>query len=245
MKTPLLITTIAFSSALLFHSCQCDHATSDHPPKKITVIGSAETEVVPDEIYMSFTLREYLNDGKQKVDLENIKTTFLKTCNASGVADSNIVISSYTGYERWDYYYYRKRRMEPDFMASITYTVKASSADVLDKIVATLDDKALENFFISKTSYSKIEELRKDVKIKALKASQDKAKYLAESIGEEIGEALLIQEIDNSYVSDFAESNASGFLKAAEPDQSEAFDTGKKFARLKVRYEMNCEFALE
>lgn len=244
MKYYLTLPMTLIAASIIFISCQSECCKSDQQPKKITVIGSAETEVIPDEIYMSFTLREYLNDTKQKVDLEQIKSRFLKTCAESGVADSNVVISSYTGYERWDYYYYRKRRMEPDFMASITYTIKAPSADVMDKVVATLDDKALDNFFISKTSYSKMEELRKEVKIRALKASQEKAKYLAESIGEEVGEAILIQEIDNSYVSDFAESNA-GLLKAAEADQSAPFDTGKNFARIKVRYEMNCEFALK
>lgn len=244
MKTTLISLATLFTIAFSCTSCRNHSNTNDQPPKKIAVVGSAETEVVPDEIYMSFTLREYLNDTKQKVDLEQIKSTFLKTCVENGVADSNIVISSYTGYERWDYYYYRKRRMEPDFMASITYTIKAPSADVLDKVVATIDEKALDNFFISKTSYSKMEELRKEVKIRALKASQEKAKYLAESIGEEIGEAILIQEIDNSFISDYAQSN-TGILKAAEADQSEPFDTGKNFARIKIRYEMNCEFALK
>ena len=35
--------------------------------KKITVTGSAEIRVVPDEIYVNFTLQEYYNKQKSKI----------------------------------------------------------------------------------------------------------------------------------------------------------------------------------
>ncbi|MBI4931929.1 MAG: SIMPL domain-containing protein [Bacteroidetes bacterium] len=242
-KSFILMLT-AFLSAVLI-SCNCCDNKSESP-KKIDVTGSAEMEFVPNEIYMTFTLKEYLDASKKKIKLETIKTDFLALCKEAGVADSNISISSYTGNERWDYYWYKRRKSEPDFMGSISYAVKVSSTDKLDKIVSGLNENAIDNFNISKTSHSDIEQFRKDVKTKALIASKAKAEYLAKSIGEEIGEALLIQEIENSYTGYYsnAYSNSNVVSQTAmnmEGDNS----SGPNFQKIKLRYEMKVEFKLK
>ena len=49
--------------------------------KKITVTGSAEIKVVPDEIYVNFTLQEYYNKQKAKIDIDHIQKDFLNRCS--------------------------------------------------------------------------------------------------------------------------------------------------------------------
>jgi uncharacterized protein len=242
MKTKLFVLLLSLSAATFFNSCG-SRETKTEPPK-ITVTGSAEMEIVPNEIYMNFTLKEYLGP-KRKVKLDTIKSEFLKLCKVTGVADSNISISGYTGNENWDYYWYKKHN-RPDFMGSISYIVKVSSADKLYKIVAGLNEDAIDNFYISKTSHSKIEQYRKEVKTKALIAGKTKAEYLAKSIGEDLGEALLIQEVDNSYgyyYSNERENNniVSQTALSAESDNT----TSPSFQKIKLRYEMKVEFKLK
>jgi uncharacterized protein YggE len=159
MKTKqiLLIFTISFS--LFLFACSGNDKTET--PKKIEVMGSAEMEFVPDEIYMTFTLKEYLDNSRKKVKLETIKNEFLSLCKTLGIPDSDISIASYSGNERWDYWWYYKRRKEPDFMSSISYTVKVSSPEKLDQIVSAINENAIDNFNITKTSHSEIEKLRK------------------------------------------------------------------------------------
>jgi len=242
MKTKILVgLLIAFFSAVVISYAGEDNKTGTQ--KKIEVTGSAEMEFVPNEIYMTFTLKEYLDASKKKVKLEGIKTNFISLCKATGVADSNISISSYTGNERWDYSWYKRRKKEPDFMSSISYTVKVSSPEKLDKIVAGLNENAIDNFHITKVSHSDIEQLRKEVKINALIASKNKADYLAKSIGEELGEALLIQEIDNSFFpSQLSNSNmVSQTTMTMESDNS----SGPNFQKIKLRYEMKVQFKLK
>lgn len=248
MKNKLFVLILAVSFSTVLISCQEDDNKTESQ-KKIEVTGSAEMEIVPNEIYMTFTLKEYLDVAKKKVKLESIKTDFLTLCKTVGVADSNISISSYTGNERWDYYWYKRRKTEPDFMGSISYAVKVSSSDILDKIVAGLNENAIDNFNISKTSHSDIEQLRKEVKTKALIASKAKADYLAKSIGEKLGEALLIQEIDDSYMGYYSNysnerSNSNVVSQTAmslEGDNSSA----PNFQKIKLRYEMKVEFKLK
>lgn len=235
-----LLITCCFS--LLFASCG---EGNDKPevPKKIEVTGSAEMEVTPDEIYMSFTLKEYLDASKKKVKLDQIKANFLTLCKEQGVPDSSITVSRYSGYERRDYYWYKRRKSEPDFMASISYTVKANSTDILDAIVAGLNEKAVDNFTITKTEYSDIVKLRQEVKTMALIAAKAKAEYLAKGIGEEVGEALLIQEIENGYVSDNINKRLSNSIGIVSEDNME--NSTPSYEKIKIRYEMRADFKLK
>lgn len=245
MKNKFYILILAASSSMALISCSC-RSDKTETPKKIEVTGSAEMEIVPNEIYMTFTLKEYLDVAKNKVKLESIKTNFLKLCKAAGIADSNISISSYAGNERWDYYWHKRRKTEPDFMGSITYAVMVSSADKLDKIVAGLNESAIDNFNISKTSHSDVEKLRKEVKTQALIASKNKADYLAKSIGEELGEALLIQEIGDSYNNYYSnENNYSNNVSQTAMSMGSNNSSTPDFQKMKLRYEMKVEFKLK
>ena len=50
--------------------------TNNPYPKTISVSGSAEMEIVPDEIYVNVVLSEYQKKGESKKDIETIKTQF-------------------------------------------------------------------------------------------------------------------------------------------------------------------------
>lgn len=231
---------LACCISFLFISCG-DGDDKTEIAKRIEVTGSSEMEVTPDEIYMTFTLREYLDAGKKKVDLDVLKTEFLTLCKQVGVADSAISVSGYSGHERHDYSWYKRRKNEPDFMGSISYLIKAGSSEKLDLIIAGLNEKAVENFWLTKTAHSNMVELRKEVKTNALKAAKLKAEYLAESIGEEVGEALLIQEIESGY-REYSNTRLSNSIMAYG-DESET--STPSFEKIKIRYEMRVDFRLE
>jgi len=93
------------------------------------------------------------------------------------------------------------KKQNPDMKAGISYWVKVNNVSKLDELVEKMDDEATQNFFIAKTTYSKMDELKKDMKIAAVKAAREKAIYLSEAIGEHIGAAITINdpmEIDNT-----------------------------------------------
>lgn len=159
-------------------------------PKTITVSGSAEMEIVPDEIYVNIELKEYQKKSESKKDLETIKSQFLEFCKQAGIPDSAINIESYSG----NSYYYtaRRKKKSPDLFAGITYQVKFNSSKPMDQLVEKLDDEATQNFAIAKVSHSRIVEFRKQLKIKSVQAAKEKAVYLTESVGEKTGEAITI-----------------------------------------------------
>ena len=212
--------------------------------KKIEVTGSAEMEVVPDEIYVNFTLQEYYNKSKQKLDINQIQKDFLTRCTAAGISKDRIQIQNMNGYDQSSWYWRKKKQEQPDMMASTTYIIKFSVAADIDKLVNTLDDNATQNMYISKTSCSKIEDYRKDIKIKALQAAKAKAQYLCESIGEKVGAALLIKEVTDvgGYPQPTMErAMMSNMAMDAAPSANEGID----FQKIKIRFEMVAQFAIQ
>jgi uncharacterized protein len=230
------------------------HAQAPVPvpfPKTITVAGSAEMEITPDEIYVNVELTEYQKKGSPKKDIESIKAQFLESCKAAGIADSAISIVSYSGYNNY-YTWKRNKKKDPDMFAVVTYQVKFKSSKLMDDLVEKLDDESTKNFQIVNTSHSKMTEFRKQLKIQAIKAARDKGIYLTDAINEKLGEAITINEPDvvtipyrsnvvaGSNVYSQARLNFSNGYSSSGDDANEV-----DFKKLKIRYEVTVIFALK
>src|SRR5215510_8230286 len=70
-------------------------------PRTITVTGSSEMEIIPNEIYVVVDLQEYQKKGQDKIAIDRIKSTFLQECKAIGSPDWAITIASYDGYTNY------------------------------------------------------------------------------------------------------------------------------------------------
>jgi uncharacterized protein len=215
-------------------------------PKTISVSGSAEMEIVPDEIYVNIVLREYQKRGESKKELDALKNDFLAACKAGSIADSAISIVSYTGYN--DYFWLRKKKKNPDLMASITYQVKFSASKQMDELVDKLDDEATQGFSIVSTNHSKMTEFRKQLKTQAVIAAKNKATYLTDAINEKLGAAITIKEPAEpslTRMSNVANYRSQAILYSNERNDGNASSIDVDFKKIKLRYEVDVIFALQ
>jgi uncharacterized protein YggE len=226
--------------------------TNNPFPKTISVSGSAEMEIVPDEIYVNILLTEYQKRGEPKKDLETIKTQFAESCKAVGIPDSLISIAFYSGYSSGNYYYIRKKK-SPDLFATITYQVKFKNSKLMDDLVEKLDDNATRNFSIVSVSHSKIKEFRRELKIKAIQAAREKGIYLTEAVGEKLGETITINEPAEwrppvSVYNNRGE-NTSLYFKSMGIEEEQGNGNGSAievdFKKFKLKFEVNVVFALK
>lgn len=221
------------------------HATAQETKpvqRTISVNGSSEIEVVPDEIYVQVDLREYNKKNGDKVDINTIKNNFLEACKSIGLTEKEVTVQSYQGYD--NNWWWRKKKPNPDMKASISYWIKLSKVDMLDALVEKMDDEATQNFFIAKVSYSKMDEVKKDLKIAAVKAARDKAIYLAEAIGEKVGEAVTINEpteVNNQPQPVYANT----MMKTADAEGYTTPPMNVDFKKIKIQFEVNVVFALK
>ncbi|HEX7902597.1 MAG TPA: SIMPL domain-containing protein [Chitinophagaceae bacterium] len=250
MKKFLLL-PVAVLSVIIIAAQQ--PAVSTNPfPKTITVSGSAEMEVIPDEIYVNIALREYQKRGEDKKDLETVKSQFLEYCKASGIPDSAISIASFTGFN--NYYSFRKKKKDPNMMASIVYQVKFKDSKTMDALVEKLDDEATQSFTIAATGHSKMTEYRKQLKIKAIQAAKDKGIYLTDAINEKLGAAITITEPDSppsGIIVPYDNNNIRirGLNTIASFGSYDQYKEGGEkdidFKKIKLRFEVSVIFALQ
>ncbi len=213
-------------------------------PRTITVNGSAEMEIVPDEIYVQVDLKEYEKKGQGKMTIDKIRQNFLTAVRSLGLPDSSLVIAGYDG-ANGDPWWRKKNKLKDELYSSITYQVKLRSSAQVDQLVDKLDNAATQNFFIQRTSHSKLTEFRKNLKVQAVKAAKEKAGYLAEAINENIGVAVTINE-PNEYYQPYYGNMASNRMMKAEMDQQGAPDQPQAdFKKIKIKYDVNVVFALK
>ncbi len=214
-------------------------------PRTITVNGSAEMEIVPDEIYVQVDLKEYEKKNAGKVTIDKIRQDFLTAVRSLGLPDSAISIAGYDG-ANGNPWWRKKNKLKDELYASISYLVKLKSSAQVDQLVDKLDDAATQNFFIQSTSHSKLTEFRKQLKIQAVKAAKDKAAYLAEAINEKVGEAVTINEPNEyyqPYYNNMANMRSNSVMKVAmeqAPDQPQA-----DFKKIKIKFDVSVVFALK
>lgn len=211
-------------------------------PRTIQVNGSAEMEIIPDEIYVQVTFKEYDKKGSGKVDIDKIRSGFLSAYRSLGMPDSLISVLSYDGNngDLW----YRKKKKKEELYNSISYQIKFANTAKMDELVNKLDDDATQVFRVIKTGHSKLEEFRKQLKIQAVKSAKEKADYLGAAINEKIGQAVNIEE-PNEFYYPFQNNYAANY-KMVDMAAREVADAGPAvdFQKLKLRYEVKVVFAL-
>lgn len=208
---------------------------------KIEVTGSAEMEVVPDEIYAAFTVQEYYNKQKEKINIDAISKNFLATCEKTGISKDRIEVQDMSGFDNTNWWYRKRKKEQPDLLQSTVYIVKFSSPAEVDKLVNMLDDNATQNVYISKTGSSRQAEYKKQLKKEALQNAKAKAQYLLEGIGAKTGAVLFVKEIEPNEFPVYKGRFESNAMIAQDGSANE----GLNFRKLKYRYEVEAHFAIE
>lgn len=209
--------------------------------KKITVSGSAETEVTPDIIYISISLKEYLkdNNSKKKVEITTLENQLFKAVQDAGIAKENLTINNLSGYS------VAEKKKNPDFLVSKQYRLKVTDLNKWNELIGAVDPKGVAYTNIDSYDYSKIEALKKELKIKALQAAKAKAAYLVEALGNQLGSVIDIQELNNeSFPQPMYRANVM-MMKAESADAMSGAAPEIDFKKIKLNYTMNTVFEIK
>jgi len=160
--------------------------------RKIEVTGIAEKEVTPDIINVSISLQEYI-DGKKKTTIDQLENQLETAVKEAGIPKEDFTISNVSG---WNNTWQKKKN--PDFLASKQYNIRFHDLNKFNQILSKIDPKGIQSTSIESYDYSKMAELKRDLKIQALLSAKEKATYLLNSINEKTGRPISITETDNS-----------------------------------------------
>jgi len=228
---------LMFIPAIILFACASVFAQNDKNQKQktIEVKGSAEMEIIPDEIYLRIALKEY-KDGSRKIDINQLESGLVSAIKKVGIPKDNLQVDNIYGYN-WDY---KKKRSE-EFLATKSFIVKLKDVKEINNLIEQLDPEGVNSSSINKYSHSKIEEYNKELKIKALKAAKDKAMYLLESIGEKLGGVSEIQEIEYGYQPVHRMANVAYAQEARESGYQSNLD----FKTITIKSEIRAVFLIQ
>jgi uncharacterized protein YggE len=245
MKKSIALVAILLSGMIAFAQ------TVEKQTPYIEVVGSAEMEVEPDEIHLEVTIAEYSytkpqkigSDKKVSVSINKAETTLMDILKKEGIKKDQIFLKNTSkGYYYADWNGYKDYDVKMQKKYEIVFTGFAQ----LDRTLKALPsaDEGITNITITSTKNNNIEQYRKQVKIQAMKAAKDKAQYLLESIGNQVGNPVSIIEIDNDggytpyFRSNVMMAKAGGVEDAAE-------EPNAQMQKIKLKYQIRAQFEIK
>ena len=233
MKKLFLLAFALFAWNILANAQESDE-------RYIEVTGSSEIEVVPDEIHFLIQIKEYWEeeytgkskkeeDFRTKVPLTVIEKDLRKSLRKIGISDEAIRTQ-----EVGDYW----RQRGKEFLIGKQLDIRLTNFEQLNSIIRSVNTCGIESMRIGELKHKDLPMYRKQGKIEALKAAREKASYLVEAMGQQLGEIIrIIEPADNNisrYIPFQAQSNVSMGTAATE-----------QYRIIKLRYEMTARFAIK
>lgn len=234
----------------LLASCGGREVRVEAKERTITVTGSADATLTPDEVTLTIQIAEYYKeqydpnvkekDYKNLVKIAEIEKPIMDLLKKSGVADSCIHFSYMNTSWRW-YYYEEKKPVNFEK----TLSIKFKDFNKAVALIEQLDTKGINSLSLGDFHSSKEQQMRKDLKAEALKNAQEKAQNMLAKIDHQLGDVVSIKELDdndnNWYwrnpISQSSLSNSS-YSEAAVSSPASPQD-------IKMRYEVMAEFEIE
>jgi uncharacterized protein YggE len=232
-------TRIFLTSLLLFTTVSINSQSSSFVNLEqpyIEVTGTAEREVIPDEIYLSINIRErYVN--KLKISIEEQEEKLKSVLKSLGIDLKNLYLSDAEAD------YVKVYRQKKDVLSTKNYNLKVINAASVGQVFGELDKLEITEAYICKVSHSKMEILKIEVKTQAIKSAKDKADYLVSALGEQLGKPLVIKEHETQpiYIDgiNLRGARANSFVANSEPEDE------IQFQKIKIQASIYVKFAIE
>lgn len=214
-------------------------AQNNNEVRYIEVRGSAEMEVQPDEMVLSITIQEYYEEEfqknkepknyKTKVSLAKIEDNLIKSLRKTGIEKEEIRVTGMGNY--W-------RSEGKEFLFSKQLEVKVTDFLKVNQLTSLVDAKGIRSVNVGQMTHTNIENFRKEVKTNALIDAREKAAYLVESLGEELGEVLSITELNDGFARPVM---AKSMLMAADA----GYESVEQVQNITISYQVTARFKIK
>lgn len=179
MKKLILAAAALFVAAAATAQTQ---TTIETQPTGIQVNGRAERKITPDEIHVAITLRD--NEPKGRT-VDQLEAQMKRELGRLGIdVDSALRVTSMVNAPR--------RRNDVD--TSRSYELKVAGATTLGQVFYALGEMGVTQAAVSRVTHSRIEELRGEVRVEAIRNARTIADELAGALGQRARLAEWIQD---------------------------------------------------
>lgn len=204
----------------------------------IEVVGTCEKEIVPNQIYINIILKERF-ENKEKITIEKQEEKLKGSLKEIGIDLKNLSLSDANAD------YIKVKWKTKDVVTKKAYTLMVSSAKQLTDVYQQLDKIEINDANVSKISHSKLDSLKKETRIEAIKAAKEKAIYLLAGINEQIGKPLEVKEENNS-ISRYEPNTYAVQRRMSVEESFSAEDNGEiQFKKIKITSSIYTKFEIK
>ena len=205
----------------------------------IEVTGKSEMEIAPDLIYIKILVNE--KDNKTKLTLADREGKMISKLKDLGIdINKDLLIKDISS--NFKYYWLTKA----EILLSKEYQLTVRDGKTASRVFVELENIGISNLSIDKLDNSNIEKYRKEVKIAAIKAAKDKSEALASAIGQSVGKAIFIQELESNYRTGDMSGTANIRIRGASSLYgSRVQEPEIDFEKIRLDYSILCRFELK
>jgi len=228
---------ISFILLLTFMTIQSYSQTKNFIDKPyITTIATVDTLVVPDKIYLSILITE--KDTRGKVSVEELENRMNTKLIDLGI-DTKKQLSLSDVASNFKNYLLRKK----DVLKNKAYTLLVFDAETAGKVMVALESIEISNVQLDKTEYSKIEQLKIELRQKAVSKAITQAKFMLEPLDQNLGKAIFISDTYSGYSR--AQGNVSDIRIYSSINKEQYDPIAIEFEKIEIKSTITVNFEIE
>ena len=192
---------------------------------------------MPDEFYLSIVINE--RDSKGKLSVESQQRDMIAALRRQGIdVEKQLKVANLSSE------FFKKKSS----VATAKYQLQLGSAAEVSKVWQALDNLGISNVSILKVSHSRIDALKEEVRVEAIRNAQQSARTLAEAIGQRIGKCFYIWDSNNdilpAYYNNGLTMRSMKMMDTAAAEGA-AEEEPLDFKTIKLQYSVQTKFVLE
>jgi uncharacterized protein YggE len=207
----------------------------------VETTSKADTLIIPDRIYLNIVISE--KDTRGKISLEELETKMINKLNSIGI-DLKKQLSLSDLSSNFKKYFLKQQEVQKAKL----FNLLVFDAKTAGLVIQKLEEENISNIYLEKTEYSKIEQLKLELKSLAVKKAIKNAEYLVKPFNQKVGEAMFISDIDVNITNlNYGRNSAIQIRGIASLREygSEAENKEIEFEKIKVSAEVGVKFKLE
>ncbi|WP_394906434.1 SIMPL domain-containing protein [uncultured Mesonia sp.] len=205
----------------------------------LETIAKVDTLIKPDIIYLDILIRE--KDERNRISVEEMEEKMIQKLKSLGIDTKNQLTLSDLASNFKKYFLKQK-----DIMKDKAYELKVFNSQTAGKIIVGLEEIGISNVNLDRTEYSKMKELKLDLKSKAVKKAKIQADFLLKPLNQQVTRAIHITDKSyggyNSFNGELQEVVVMGY---SSKRKQEYVPPAIEFKPIKVESEVNIKFAIE
>lgn len=149
--------------------------------------AKVDTLIKPDIIYLDILIRE--KDERNRISVEEMETKMIQKLKSFGIdPEKQLTLSDLAS--NFKKYFLKQK----DIMKNKAYKLKVFDSQTAGYVLVGLEEIGISNVNLDKTEYSKIEELKLELKSKAVEKAKKQADYLVKPLNQKITRAIYISD---------------------------------------------------